>query len=836
MRKRKNILNREISSQVWFFYLISCLIVLTLFMYIISIARSDETPIIHPQRTAKAMRINPRQPRIDGILDDEIWTHAPVYGELLQNEPDEGQPATEKTEFQIAYDDEALYVGIMCYDREPDKIVARLDRRDGWVESDRVRFSLDAHHDHKTGNWFSINAAGVKQDAQLFNDTGEDMSWDGVWEGETAINGQGWSAEFKIPFHVIRFSPKEEYIWGMNFSRSICRKNERDAWVLVRKGEQGNVSRFGHIEGINGIHPPKHLEFLPFAVGRSIFQPESSGNPDGRDLLSSIGLDTRYGLSSNISLNTTINPDFGQVEADPASLNLSAFETFYEERRPFFLEGKTIFGKPGSTLFYSRRIGKQPGRFAIPEESEIIDKPDSTTILGAMKLSGKTADGTAFGVMDAVTANEYATIGSKSVDPLTGLEQVKRDEYLIEPLSNFFVGRVKQDMAKDSSMGAMLTAVNRDGDVSAYTGAVDGSLKWGKDRFSASASLSGSRSGAESERKSGYEAVLNLNEWSKWIGGGLNLNVRSPGFNCNDLGFMDRAGVINSFSFIHAQINKPWLFARKTELWTCQGLKWNYDGDNIEKWINFFNMIEFKNNWGMDYLFSRNFRSFDDTTTRGGPVIVQQPGMFCWVSLWTDGRKTISGGMHIEGSRTDENLNRNLACYFGIGIKPASNMQINMEPSYRTDHVTYQWVKNIEDANGMHYIFGEYNGRVIDLTIRASVFFNPEMSFQFYVQPFLAIGDYENFTELARPKSYDFKPYENVDLNPDFISRSLRSNAVFRWEYNPGSVLFLVWSQSRGVFMEASNPTLNAYGNFVDSITDEGQNVFLIKLSYWLGI
>jgi hypothetical protein len=790
----------------------------------------------HPRRIAEAVRINPHPPEIDGLLDDEAWRHAPKFSEFLQKEPDEGKSATEKTAFQIVYDDEALYLGIMCYDSEPEKIVARLDRRDGWVEADRVRVSLDPYHDHRTGNWFNINAAGVKQDAQIFNDGDEDMSWDGVWEGEAAINSQGWSAEYKIPYHVLRFSPKEKYTWGINVNRFICRKNEHDFWVLIRKGENGFASKFGHLEGIKGIKPPRHLEFLPFAVGRSIFQPESSTNPDGRDLFSSFGLDMRYGLSSNVSLNATLNPDFGQVEADPASLNLSAFETFYEERRPFFVEGNTIFGKPGSALFYSRRIGKQPGRFSTPESSDIIDKPDSTTILGAMKLSGKTSKGTAFGIMDAVTANEYAIIESKSVDPLTGLEKTEQDEYLIEPLTNFFVGRVKQDVDNNSNIGVMLTGVNRDGDVSAYTGAVDGGLKWSEDKFSANVCLSGSRSGPTDDRKSGYEAVLRLHEWSKWIGGGLNLNVRSPGFNCNDLGFMDRANVIDSFSFIHAEINKKLLFARKIEFWTCQGLKWSYDGDNIEKWINFFNMIEFNNNWGMDYLISRNFGAFDDTTTRGGPVIIRQPGMFCWISLWTDGRKTVSGGMHIEGSRSDGDLSRNLAYYFGIGIKPASNIKLDLEPSYRVDRVTYQWVKNVEDDTGKHYVFGEYNGQVIDLTIRASIFFNPEISFQFYMQPFLAVGNYDNFTELARPRSFEFEPYESVDFNPDFVTRSLSSNAVFRWEYNPGSVLFLVWSQSRSAFMETHDPMINAYENFRDSITDEGQNVFLVKLSYWLGL
>lgn len=812
-------------------------VILTIFVLSIpDVLCAEEANRTHPARIITAIRINPETPRIDGILDDEVWRKAPVASDFIQQRPDEGAQPTEKTTIQIVYDDEALYAGVMCYDSEPSKIVAQLTRREGWVESEAVWLGLDPHHDHQTGNWFHVNAAGVKGDGQIFNDGGLDGSWNGVWEAKTAIHDKGWSAEYKIPYHVLRFSPKEEYVWGMFLGRYISRKNEDDHWPLRSGKIKGVASQFGHIEGIRGIHPPAHLEVAPFAVGHSSFLPKSPSNPDGRDLFSSIGLDVRYGLSSNISLNAAVNPDFGQVEADPASLNLTAFETFYEERRPFFVEGSTIFNTPGSRLFYSRRIGRQPGRFPIPEDSEVIDKPASTTILGAAKLSGKTAGRTSFGIMNAITANEYATIESTYTDTVTGLEQTKREKHLIEPLTNYFVGRVKQDVMKNSNIGAMVTAVNRESVRPAYAAEVDGNLKWRDGKYSLSTRLAGSRTGSADDRKSGYEAVANLNYWSGWIGGMSNLSARSPGFDVNDLGFVNRADLIDWFGAVHAKRDKPWLLARKMDFWSCAGASWNYDGVNLSRWINLFNATQLRNYWFFDLLVSRDFETLDDMGTRGGPLMLRPARTGYWVTVETDRRKPVSFHIHIPGGRTDGGFTSDCRFSVGTNIRPASNIQLSIGPSYRTEYNYAQWVKNIEDEEGKHYVFGELKSQVLDLTMRANVSFTPDLSFQLYIQPFLVVGDYSDFKELARPRSYEFKPYTNLDFNPDFSRRSLRSNAVLRWEYNPGSVLFLVWSQSRSAFLEMDSPSLRPYEDLKSSITDEGENVFLIKLNYWLGL
>ena len=812
-----------------------------------SYLRAEEPKRVHPEKTITAFRINPAPPAIDGFLNDETWQNIPATGGFAQKEPNEGKPVTEETTIQIAYDDEALYVGVMCYDTEPDKIVARLTRRDGWVEADWVSFNIDSHHDHQTGNWFCVNAAGMRNDGQMYNDGWEDSSWDGIWEAKAAIHDQGWSAEYKIPYHVLRFSPKEDYVWGMNMLRHISRKNEMDQWILVRKGESGWISRFGHIEGIRGIQPPTHLEVVPFAVGRSTFLPESAAHPEGRDWFSSIGGDLRYGLTSSISLNAAINPDFGQVEADPAVLNLTAFETFFEERRPFFVEGKTIFETPHPeivgldghpTLFYSRRIGKQPGLFSIPDDSEAIDRPDSTTIMSAAKLSGKTNSRTAFGIIDAVTANEYADIEQTSIDPITGLEKTDRREHLIEPLTNFFVGRVQQDVLNNSTVGGMLTAVNREGATPSYAAEVDGNLKWHDNAYGFFTRLAGSRSGSLDERSNGYEALAYLYKFSGWLGGQLYVDARSPEFEVNDLGFMNRADLVQSGGHVFAKIQEPWLLARESGFNVNTWSKWNYDGVNLAKGINFNNWNVLKNNWFFMFGISGELETLDDVETRGGPLMVRPARIWYWSDVETDSRKLISFYFNTFGTQADEGFVSVREFRTNATIRPLSNIQITIGPSYRTEYNFAQWVENVEGEDGQddHYVFGELKSRVLDFTTRVNVSFTPDLSIQAYVQPFVAVGNYSNFKELARPESYEFTPYAGLDSNPDFSTRSLRGNVVLRWEYHPGSTLFLVWSQSRNAFFEIDDPPFEPLSNVKNSFTDEGTNTFLIKLNYWLGM
>ncbi len=796
-----------------------------------------------PEKTMIAVRAD-TPPRIDGVLDDQVWQHAPIATGFIQHEPNEGEPATEKTTVQIVYDDEALYVGIVCYDSEPGKIITRLYRRDDELiegESDFAEIDFDPHHDHQTGNFFIVAPSGTLRDGTIFNDDDFNIPWDGVWEAKTTIHDQGWTVEYRIPYHVLRFSEKEEYTWGVQLVRGIGRKHERAYWSPVPKNERGYVSRFGHLEGIRDIHPPKHLELIPFTLGRSTFEPESSDNPDGRELSPSAGLNLRYGLSTNLSLNATINPDFGQVEADPAVLNLSVFETFFEERRPFFVEGSSIFS---SNLFYSRRIGKQPGHLDIPFGSTMADGPDATTILGAAKLTGKTASKTSIGILDAVTAPEYATIEETLIDPTTGLEQTERREYLIEPLTNYFVGRIQQDVLKGNSrIGLLTTAVNRRDAESAYLGAMDWDLRLGENAHQFAGTISASRSGHE--RRSGWIADSGYTKTSGWFRSGTGVLIRSPGFNPNDLGYIDQVNRLwpwlwmqfhkekpwGPFQSLYAQIGGEMVWSLRHE-WAGQTERWN----NVLKGTELIIVNELKNFWRLWGNVRYDFEAMDDLDTRGGPLIVKPAGASAAVGIQGDSRLWITPYFECSRSANVEG-NDDWGFRMWLRIKPVSNAEFGIGPMYERWFNNAQWVKNVDDnGDGVydHFVYGEMEGQILEFTARVNLVFTPNLSLQFYMQPFVAVGDYSNLKELARPSSYEFAPYTNLDESPDFSHRSLRSNLVFRWEYRPGSTLFLVWSQSR--YAVSDDPSFHPWDSMKRSFSDDGQNILLIKLNYWLGM
>ncbi|MBD3181365.1 hypothetical protein GF312_03670 [Candidatus Poribacteria bacterium] len=781
-------------------------------------------------KKATAARVNATPPVIDGVLDDATWEEAQVFDDFLQRDPVEGNPPTERTTFQILYDDNAIYFGINCFDSEPDKMVCRLTRRDGWVEDDSISINLDPHHDHQTGYWFTIHSSGSISDGTLGgHEWGE--TWDGVWEAETRLHDKGWTAEIKIPYHVLRFSPKEEYVWGMCIERRICRKNERDQWPLIPKGERGWESHFGHLEGIKGIHPPSHLEFIPYAMGKTI-------RADENDYSGSLGTDVRYGITSGISLNATINPDFGQVEADPAELNLSAFESFFEERRPFFVEGASIFSNGDYDFFYSRRIGKRPDKFEIPEGSEEIERPESTTILGAAKITGKTNSKTSFGVMEAVTSEEYVTI-KQEIDGET-----VESEYLVEPMTNYLVGRVTQDIpGGESKVGLLATAVHRKDAESGYLGSGDWDLRFKDNSYQFSGVLATNRSGEENDRKTGYLSHFEFDKRSGWLNGEMGFAVISPKFEADDIGFIRRSDIIRCWGNIRTRKEEPFGPFRRGFMGTFGFLNWNYNGDRIANGMEVWSHAQFKNYWGIDAWMGRDFASMDDGEVIRGGTLIKRPANYSF-GFWlgTDEKKVISFDVNPSFWRMDNGLGYRNRIRVGMEIKLTSNIQIRLRPSYTHRVSNAQWVEAIEKVvdgeTVTHYVYGELDSKTLDFTTRASISFTPKLSLDLYLQPFVAIGDYENFKELSKPESYEFIPYE-LNENRDFHSRSLRSNVVLRWEFKPGSTLFVVWSQSRSESSEnvtEEDLELRPFDRLISTFTDEGSNIFLVKVNYWLGI
>jgi hypothetical protein len=666
---------------------------------------------------------------------------------------------------QLAYDDEALYVGVRCYDSEPDQIVARPSRRDKWVDMDWVGVHIDPHHDHQTGFLFLVGASGWQYDAISYDDDNEDDTWNGVWESGATVDAQDWSAEYRIPFHVLRFAQKDAYTWGINVQRSILRKEERLHWILNPKGQSGWVSRYGHIEGIRDVAPARALEVLPFTVGRSTF---------------------------------------GEDNADIAGIDGPA------------------------QLFYSRRIGRRPGRFDLPDGYEDVNRPDATTILTASKLSGKTAKGTSFGVLQALTSAEDARIE----DEETG----QRRNFRVEPTTHYFAGRLQQTVHTNSSLGATLTAVNGQDFGGAYTGSIDGTLKWKENAYRIFTRLAASSAEGDEGRRGGYEAVTYFSKFSGNLGGQIYADMRSRGFEVNELGFMNRNDRIQSGGHIYYEIQQPWKLARRSGFNLNAWSQWNNDGDKLSRGINFNSWHYLHNYWGFNFGINRDLEAEDDLETRGGPVMIRPAGFSYWSNMNTDSRKVVSFWSGYSGDWQDDALGHRRSFNLGAKFRPASNIEFSLSPSFTTQNRFAQWVDNIDDDGDDkddRYIFGELDSRVLDLTLRGQVAFSNTLTLQAYLQSFATTGNYSNFKELARARSYEFTPYNYQGDNPDFENRSLHGNLVLRWEYNPGSTLFLVWSPSRSASPDVGDPDFRARRGVRKSFSDAGNNVFFIKLNYW---
>ena len=809
--------------RVWALFLIFCALKLP------STAQAEtETESAH--RVARAVRIKSTPPQLDGVLDDDIWKTAPLHEGFRQRDPNEGQPASQRTTFQVAYDDEAVYFAVMCYDSEPDKIVSRLVRRDDYVESDKVYIILDPHYNRQIGYGFTVYPSGSVTDGIVRGSNNWwDNTWDGVWEVKTKIHENGWAAEYKIPFYMFRFSPKDEYTWGLQVQREISRRKENAHWRLIKKGEPGWVSRFGDLVGIENIHPSRHLELVPYAMGRTTLNSQA-------DLWGNAGGDVQYGITSGITLNATINPDFGQVEADPATLNLSAYEEFFEERRPFFVKGASNFnfGDWNTRFFYSRRIGRQPGHFEIPEGATELSRPEATTILGAAKIVGRTNSNTSFGIMEAVTVPEHAQIEDKGT----------RREYLVEPLTNYYVGRVKQDILKGNSyVGLVTTAVNRQASNAAYVGGLDWDLKFSKERYQISGMLATSQVEKREAHKSGYLAHIEFDKQGGWWRGVTNLRVLSPEFEINDIGYVQRGDMMRWFYDFIVKKEQPFSIFREVTFGLYGWREWNYDGVSIGRYSEIWTDGKLKNYWDYDLWVGRNLESFnDEDVRRGGTLIKSPPGWWVFTQLRTDSRKMVQLELNPVFAWNDDRRSYDYDVDVNLRIRAASNVEFDIGPSYSYQVKDAQWVELIEEnINGHiknHYVYGELTTRTLDFTTRANISFTPTLSLQFYVQPFITIGDYKNFKELIEPRTYQFKPYP-LNENLDFHIRSLRGNTVLRWEFRPGSTLFLVWSQSRETELEdigEADLEFRPVYRLRSSFTDPGRNIFLIKCRYWLGV
>jgi hypothetical protein len=852
---------------------------------------------------------------LDGRLDEEVWRTAPAATDFLQQEPAEGRPATQRTEVRFVFDADALYIGARMYDTEGAAGVrTRLVRRDQEMESDNLQLVFDTFHDHAGRTIFRVNPSGVKYDAGQATPSA-DPSWDPVWTAATQIDSLGWTAELRIPFSQLRFPREREQTWGLQIWRGVHRLNELSMWAFWGRNESGGPARFGHLEGLRMAGRPMGVEVLPYLVTRaSYLQPVQPGSPfeSPSSYTLRAGADVKMLLTSNLTLDATINPDFGQVEVDPAVVNLSAFETFFPERRPFFIEGSGLFGfgglncyfcsnVAGMSLFYSRRIGRRPqGQMGFA--TRYADIPENTAILGAAKVTGRTAGGVQVGLMNATTRGEHA----RFVTP-DGSE-VERE---VEPLANYFVGRTRRSFrGGNTTVGAMATSVVRGfgydslalqlprhaealgadwdvfwkgrtyhlmgnlavSNVAGEPAAIDrlqrSSARYFQrpDRVHGDNAIFSDRYDPAATALRGYGGYARLARISGALLWETAVNYRSPGFEVNDLAFLTRADYVWMNANLFRQWTTPTRHYRRLELMAGGQQQYNYDGDVTDRQAQVLAGVQLPNYWYVNSFVIRRFAVDDDRLTRGGPVVRRAGDVSWFANLSSDSRRAVVVGTNPTLGRSDEGVTF-YSANLDVRFKPRSNISLSVGPSYSRSGSRTQFVRSFSDTTATHFygrrvVFADLAQHTLSMNTRASVTFTPNLTLELFAQPFLASGDYSEFKQFDAPRARAKTPFGAAQLravrgasgrdslyvltptgdaaaarfefaNPDFNLRSLRGNAVLRWEYRPGSTLFLVWQQQRS--------GADVLGDFELS-RDAGElfrarpdNVFLVKASYWLG-
>lgn len=807
--------------------------------------------------------------KLDGDLSDKAWRSAEVVIDFRQRDPKEDAEPSFKTEARVAYDDAAIYVAVQAYDPEPGKIVGFLTRRDNHSPSDWIRVMIDSYHDRRTAYEFAVNPAGVKQDRYYFNDGNEDLGWDAIWDVAVSRNEQGWRAEFRIPFSQLRFPVREDPTVGFAIMRTIARLNEVASWPLIAKSRNGFVSQFGQLNGLRLSHSPKRLELVPYTVANLKTEPPASdGNPlvDTRNPGIEYGLDLKYAVTPGLTLTATVNPDFGQVEADPAVVNLSGFETFFSEQRPFFIEGSGSFSfdldcNDGSCtgLFYSRRIGRQPRLEPEVGDGAFWAKPAQTTILGAAKLTGRVG-GFRIGALNALTSEEHATIAGEDV----------RSKAAVEPFTSFSVARAKKEFANQSSLGFMFTSTNRAlgaGDSplraladTAVTGGVDWDWrvlkKYAVTGYWAGSTLRGDPGAIASIQEStvhsfqrpdaghveydptrtslsgnaGFVALSKIS--GERIRFNANAGFKSPGFDINDIGFIRRADAINQSNWIQFRFDRPGRHVRSFRFNLNEWSSRNFDGDLRALGGNVNAHWTLVNNWSFGGGVNGEGGGFDDRLTRGGPGGYTERGWNAWSYVNTDNRKRVMANGFLGGGRYRDG-SRFFDVEPGVTYRPASFLSVSASVGWSPSTNPVQWVE--QDADGQ-YVFGRLRQRTVSIATRVNYTITPTLSVQIYARPFVSAGEYANFRRLADGRSKDFgtryADYPEYDGNPDFNYRSFRTTNVLRWEYRPGSSLFVVWQQGRE--STASRGDFKFGRDFGRVFDTPASNVFLVKMSYWL--
>ena len=848
------------------------------------------------KKVCYAQRVELNAPVIDGKLDDPAWQSLEWEKGFIQHEPYEGKDPSQETGFKILYDDNNIYVVFRAFDTNPDSIDSRLSRKDN-IQSDYVGIQLDSYFDQRTAFTFMVSASGVKMDGIFSNDgENEDFTWDPIWFVKTSIDGEGWVAEMKIPLSQLRFDKEENQVWGLQVGRFLFRKQELSLWQPIPRDAPGWVHQFGELKGITGIIPRRQIEIAPYAVaGTERFEKES-GNPFATGKLNKFnaGVDGKIGITNNMIIDFTLNPDFGQVEADPSQVNLTAFEIFFEEKRPFFIEGKNIFNYPlnffdgddlgSENLFYSRRIGRNPQLDPELDEGEYDDVPTRTSIIGAAKLTGKTKNGLSIGILESVTAREKAEID---------YEGDRRFE-TVEPLTNYSVTRIQKDFNKGNTLlGGVFTTTNRFIEdptldflhTSAYTGGIDFTHNW-KERtysFMVKTYFSNVRGSQESlihtqessaryfqrpdndyakldsgrTSLSGHGGTIGIGKFANghWRYAGF-IYWKSPGLELNDIGFMPGADQIMQVFWTGYRVWEPFSIFRELNINFNQWTIFDFGGNLNHKGGNININTQFKNYWFLSTGINPEFKGLSNSMLRGGPSIIIPGTISTWLEISSDQRKKFNYAVFTNQSWGSEQSSRNHSYGIFLTYRPIDALDISLSPSLDLTSRNLQYVDTRVLDPDNQFIFATLDQKTLRLSLRLNFNITPNLTLQYWGQPFISVGKYDNFKKITGTHAEEYtdryyiftddefkwndsiNSYQITDIpgfkypieNPDFHIKEFKSNFVARWEFIPGSTLYFVWSQGRA--RDNPNGEFDLKQDICDMFDIHPHDIFLIKFSY----
>ncbi|HYC38959.1 MAG TPA: DUF5916 domain-containing protein [Chitinophagaceae bacterium] len=841
---------------------------------------------------------------LDGIPDELAWSAVEWGGDFVQWMPREGEKPYQQSGFKILYDDKFLYVAYRCFDREPDSIARRMSRRDEFP-GDWIEINIDSYNDKLNAFSFTLSASGVRSDEFASNDGRNwDPSWNPIWFSKTHIDEQGWTGEAKIPFSQLRYGSERDKVWGLQVSRRIFRLEERSYWQYIPQNRGVWVSAFGELHGLKDIPMHRQVEIAPYITVQGDKYREQPGNPfaTGFDKKLAAGVDGKAAVTNDLILDFTINPDFGQVEADPSQVRIDGFQSFFDEKRPFFIESRNIFNYQltGSVaggdydadlLFYSRRIGSSPHGFPKLNAGEFVKQPQSTSILGAAKFSGKTRKGWSIGILESVTEREHA-----SVD-LNG----NRRKELVEPVTNYFVGRLQKDIdGANTILGGIVTAVHREKGLNylhsaAYTGGLDflhywknkiwyvrGNLVFSHVEGSPEAILrtqtafehlfqrrNAPELTVDSQRRSltGTSGTFRIGKSGGRAGKQgqvfrfeTGFTWRSPELELNDIGFMLTTNEINHFTWAGLNYQKAFSIFRAARVNYNHWARWDFSGRHVYRAFNMNTSGTFRNNYNFFTGFTWVAFGISNNALRGGPALRRLPGFQHNIQISADSRRKVYGSANIFNFWGFEKSMRIVEPGASISVHPLDALRITLSASYGYNwRKQDQFVRNVYYNSQLRSIVGEVKQKTLRITGRVNYNVTPDLTIQYYGQPFITRPLYSRFAyvtdPLARKLEDRFTVFtpgqisssngayivdENMDgtpdysfAKPDFNFVQFRSNLVVRWEYKAGSELYLVWSRSNtaDAFAELDTPIAGSLFDHAFS-GDQARNIFLLKWTY----